>query len=286
MNGPAEAVAEKYRWWAWNVAKGKEDIADKLLADVVSNAVKEEINILEPELIKNPIPRHAARPSKKKTAPARHVKRQDTVEEVEETPTPMLAAAEEQIWPKSFDAEMPKAKFPALPKPASQAVSAPRITDAPPLRLNPSKKRVVLRAANPNDRASSVAAADDFTGRRLASRARKIADERYEERQRLRQEDEAPAIHQDIEPMKIAIFGSCVSRDTAEFMPEAEVVAYVARHSVTSLESPHGTNGIDLSDLTSAFQKRMVTSDLKGTGIERIVKNADDLDVVLTRLGR
>ena len=84
--------------------------------------------------------------------------------------------------------------------------------------------------------------------------------------------------------MKIAIFGSCVSRDTAEFMPEAEVVAYVARHSVTSLESPHGTNGIDLSDLTSAFQKRMVTSDLKGTGLERIVKNAKDLDVVLLDL--
>src|SRR5699024_7572287 len=95
MNGPAEAVAEKYRWWAWNVAKGKEDLADKLLHDVVSNAVKEEINILEPELIKNPIPRHAARPSKKKAARARHVKRQDTVEVVEETPTPMLAAADE-----------------------------------------------------------------------------------------------------------------------------------------------------------------------------------------------
>ncbi|SDT18585.1 hypothetical protein SAMN04489752_3614 [Brevibacterium siliguriense] len=84
--------------------------------------------------------------------------------------------------------------------------------------------------------------------------------------------------------MRIAIFGSCVSRDTAEFMPEAEVVAYVARHSVTSLESPHGTAGIDLSDLTSAFQKRMVTSDLKGSGIERIVKNADNLDVVLIDL--
>ncbi|WP_210604464.1 DUF6270 domain-containing protein [Brevibacterium oceani] len=84
--------------------------------------------------------------------------------------------------------------------------------------------------------------------------------------------------------MKIAIFGSCVSRDTAEFMPEAEVVAYVARHSVTSLESPHGTAGIDLSDLNSAFQKRMVTSDLKGTGITRILKNAKDLDVILLDL--
>lgn len=84
--------------------------------------------------------------------------------------------------------------------------------------------------------------------------------------------------------MKIAIFGSCVSRDAAEFMPEAEIIAYVARHSVTSLESPHGTAGIDLSDLTSAFQKRMVTSDLKGSGIERIVKNAEDIDVVLLDL--
>lgn len=84
--------------------------------------------------------------------------------------------------------------------------------------------------------------------------------------------------------MKIAIFGSCVSRDTAEFMPEAEVEVYVARHSVTSLQSPHGTAGIDLSDLNSAFQKRMVTNDLDGSGLERIVNNASDLDVVLLDL--
>jgi len=84
--------------------------------------------------------------------------------------------------------------------------------------------------------------------------------------------------------MNIAIFGSCVSRDTAEFIPNSEVVAYVARHSVTSLQSPHGDKGTDLSELSSAFQKRMVTSDLKGTGLERIAKNAKDLDVVLLDL--
>ena len=84
--------------------------------------------------------------------------------------------------------------------------------------------------------------------------------------------------------MKIAIFGSCVSRDTAEFMPEAEVEVYVARHSVTSLQSPHGADGIDLGELTSAFQTRMVTSDLKGSGFERIVTEANDLDVVLLDL--
>lgn len=84
--------------------------------------------------------------------------------------------------------------------------------------------------------------------------------------------------------MKIAIFGSCVSRDSVEFMSDAEVVAYVARHSATSLVSPHGTDGIDVSDLNSAFQKRMVTSDLTGTGLERIVGNSKDLDVVLLDL--
>lgn len=198
MNGPAEAVAEKYRWWAWNVAKGEEDIADKLLADVVSNAVKEEINILEPELIKNPIPRHSARKVKNKVATAKHIRRRKNREEIPETPTERLAATEKQVWPGTFDGELPKAKFPSLPKPATQAVSAPRITDVPPPpRLNPSKKRVVLRAANPDDRASSVAASDDFTGRRLASRARKFADERYEERQRMRRVESAPPVQQD-----------------------------------------------------------------------------------------
>ncbi|WP_193070088.1 DUF6270 domain-containing protein [Brevibacterium aurantiacum] len=84
--------------------------------------------------------------------------------------------------------------------------------------------------------------------------------------------------------MNIAIFGSCVSRDTAEFIPNAEVVAYVARHSVTSLETPHGNDGVDISGLESAFQNRMVTSDLKGNGVTRIVKNAQNLDLVLIDL--
>lgn len=84
--------------------------------------------------------------------------------------------------------------------------------------------------------------------------------------------------------MKIAIFGSCVSRDTAEFIPEAKVVAYVARHSVTSLETPHGTSGVDLSGLSSLFQKRMVTGDLKGEGLTRIANEAESLDLVLIDL--
>ena len=192
MNGPAEAVAEKYRWWAWNVAKGKEDIADKLLHDVVSNATKEEINILEPELVSDPIPRHAARSEKRRPSPVRQERRGAKNDAIDETISPTLAKTEAQTQPRHQEPTLPTAKFPALPKPASQAVSAPRIHDSPPpLRLRPSNKRVVLRAADPKDRASTVAAAGDLTGRRLESRAQKIADERYAERERLRQATEA-----------------------------------------------------------------------------------------------
>lgn len=84
--------------------------------------------------------------------------------------------------------------------------------------------------------------------------------------------------------MKVAIFGSCVSRDSMEFMSDVEVVAYVARHSVTSLDSPHGTDEIDLNDLSSEFQKRMVTCDLTGAGLKRIVDTSKDLDAVLLDL--
>lgn len=84
--------------------------------------------------------------------------------------------------------------------------------------------------------------------------------------------------------MNIAIYGSCVSRDTCEFMDEAKVLAYVARHSVTSLRTSHGEDNIDLEELTSPFQKRMVTSDLRGNGTARIAERAGELDLVLIDL--
>lgn len=194
MDGPAEAVAEKYRWWAWNMAKGEDGVADKLLHDVVRNAVKEEINILEPELLNNPIPRHAARTTKAERLAARHVKRQPSVEHIDETQIPLLVAAESQTWPEEITTDLPKAKFPSLPKPPLEAVDAPRIHDkSPQLRLRPGDKRVVLRAADPKDRASNVASGGDLTGRRLASQARRFADERYRQRQTRREnEDSAP----------------------------------------------------------------------------------------------
>lgn len=84
--------------------------------------------------------------------------------------------------------------------------------------------------------------------------------------------------------MNIAIFGSCVSRDTCEYIPEATVKAYVARHSMASLGSPHGTDDVDLDDLSSSFQVRMVTGDLEGNGVDRLVGVAKKLDLVLLDL--
>ncbi|WP_209325010.1 ABC transporter ATP-binding protein [Brevibacterium renqingii] len=187
MNGPADAVAEKYRWWAWNVAKGKEDIADKLLADVVSNAIKEEINILEPELIKHPIPRHAARLKKRKKASerARHLKKRDDLANPEEGGSLLATSVEPRVWPRDLERPLPKAEFPPLPKPASKAISdVPRLNDATPRRLRTGDRRVILRAADPEDRASSVATGGDLTNRRIASRSRVGTDERYAERQK------------------------------------------------------------------------------------------------------
>src|SRR5699024_12800939 len=50
------------------------------------------------------------------------------------------------------------------------------------------------------------------------------------------------------------------------------------------LTPPNDTVRIDHSGLTSPYQRRMVTSDLNGTGTDRITEKADDLDFVLIDL--
>lgn len=84
--------------------------------------------------------------------------------------------------------------------------------------------------------------------------------------------------------MNIGIFGSCVSRDACEFMDEANVIIYVARHSVATLLSPHGEPGIDLHELESPFQRRMVAGDLNGQGLKLLVDKVSEIDVVLLDL--
>lgn len=84
--------------------------------------------------------------------------------------------------------------------------------------------------------------------------------------------------------MKIAIFGSCVSRDTCEFVPNTRVTSYVARQSFTSLLSPRGGTRVDIGRIDSEFQKRMVLGDLDGDGPARIIASSSDTDVILLDL--
>lgn len=84
--------------------------------------------------------------------------------------------------------------------------------------------------------------------------------------------------------MNIAIFGSCVSRDMCEFIPDSKVVEYVARQSVTSLLKPVGDGGVHVNRLKSPFQQRMVMGDLQGSGARRIASHAKDLDVIFVDL--
>lgn len=69
MDGPAEEVAEKYRWWAWNVAKGEREIADKLLEQAIEEGEPEVVQILSTAPSRMLHPRHSSgvkrrRPSK------------------------------------------------------------------------------------------------------------------------------------------------------------------------------------------------------------------------------
>ncbi len=89
-------------------------------------------------------------------------------------------------------------------------------------------------------------------------------------------------------PLRIAIYGSCVSRDTCEYLPHAEVVAYVARQSMITVLHPAGAGRFSADALDSAFQARMFTGDQAADGVNRIVEAAPDvllIDLVDERRG-
>ena len=84
--------------------------------------------------------------------------------------------------------------------------------------------------------------------------------------------------------MKISIFGSCVSRDTCEYISNAETLVYIARQSATSLVESKGSNGVDLNKLKSSFQRRMVEGDLSGDAKHRLATSETRPDVILIDL--
>lgn len=64
MDGDAEEVAEKYRWWSWNVAKGEHETAQSLLAKAVEEGERQEVRIINDLALKDTSPRHARRSHK------------------------------------------------------------------------------------------------------------------------------------------------------------------------------------------------------------------------------
>lgn len=83
-------------------------------------------------------------------------------------------------------------------------------------------------------------------------------------------------------PFQIAIYGSCVSRDTCEHLPNTEVVAYVARQSMITALHPVGAGRFSADALDSDFQARMFTGDQIADGVSRIAQA--DADVLLIDL--
>lgn len=88
--------------------------------------------------------------------------------------------------------------------------------------------------------------------------------------------------------MNISVFGSCVSRDTCEFIPDANVGTYVARQSSIVSLNPVGAHTFHTEHLESAFQSKMFVGDQKADAIERLISAYPDLiliDIVDERRG-
>lgn len=79
------------------------------------------------------------------------------------------------------------------------------------------------------------------------------------------------------------IYGSCVSRDTFEFLiPQGyELLNYVARQSLLSASAPPTSATIPHVDITSAFQRRMLVGDWESNMLPTLAKYAEWTDLLL-----
>lgn len=73
MDGEADAVAERYRWWAWNLAKGEVETADRLLAQAVEAGESEYVYVLPGAPSEHLVPRHSSRARRSRRARSRPV---------------------------------------------------------------------------------------------------------------------------------------------------------------------------------------------------------------------
>lgn len=84
--------------------------------------------------------------------------------------------------------------------------------------------------------------------------------------------------------VRVAIVGSCVSRDTFEFLDQRrfELVKYVARQSlISSYSRPAAITDTDLTRLRSDFQRRTVRADHSSSLAHDLLSLGDSVDLVL-----
>lgn len=85
--------------------------------------------------------------------------------------------------------------------------------------------------------------------------------------------------------VKTFIYGSCVSRDTFEFLDaNFDLIRYVARQSMVSAGTDARVLRPQLEQIDSAFQSRMVTGDLSGDLPSALATAAPELDLLLVDL--
>lgn len=82
--------------------------------------------------------------------------------------------------------------------------------------------------------------------------------------------------------MKLAVFGSCVSRDAVRYLPPGiELVSYIARSSIVSAvhAEPYLVTD-EIPESFGAFEGRMVRHDLEKTGLSSLAGSDPDVVVI------
>lgn len=81
---------------------------------------------------------------------------------------------------------------------------------------------------------------------------------------------------------QILIYGSCVSRDTFEFLDRRfELLQYIARQSFISVGNESPQVDRQIPRLKSAFQERMVRGDIYGDAVRKIAEVGEDADLIV-----
>lgn len=85
---------------------------------------------------------------------------------------------------------------------------------------------------------------------------------------------------------KIFVYGSCVSRDTIDFLDPStyELSGYVARHSIIAEYGDCSKYLPEDLKLDSAFQRRMILNDWSENALEGLFSSADNIDLLLLDL--